>query len=137
MHKNLTKVTKNEDGSTTLEIPISKIDQEERVVTGVVYEPDTVDAQGDSASAEEIRKASFNFMMKSMILGFEHKESISKFHAQIVENYIAPTSFKLGEQFIKAGTWLMSIKIHNDELWALIKSGEVSGFSMSGRCRAG
>jgi ABC-type molybdate transport system substrate-binding protein len=43
-------------------VNIVKQDNEKGIVYGIVYEPDTVDAQGDFTTSEEIQKASYNFM---------------------------------------------------------------------------
>lgn len=104
-------------------VSIIKIDSEEKqIITVIVLEPDTIDLQGDKISAEEIEKASIFFMIKSMKLENVH----------IVENYIAPVDFDLNNNQIKKGTWIMSIKILDSNLWKLIKNDYFSEFSISG-----
>ncbi len=128
------KVTKKHADGTVewaIEVTFEK-STEERLVHGIVYEPDVVDSQGDYASAEEICKACHNFMIEKGELGVMHKESAGP-RATIVENYIAPAEFMLGSQRIKKGTWMMAVKVHDDELWGAVKKGEITGFSMGGR----
>jgi hypothetical protein len=115
-----------------LEIPIYKIDGEQRLVGGVVYEPDTVDAQGDSASEQEIQKAAHNFMIDSKTVGIMHKEDAGP-RAKIVESYTAPARMQVGNQFVKRGTWIMVVKILDDGLWNMVKNDQITGFSMGGR----
>lgn len=126
-------VKKNDKGlEFEIEIPIHKMDGEKRLVGGVVYEPDTVDAQGDSASEEEIQKAAHNFMIDSKTVGIMHKEDAGP-RAKIVESYITPNRMQVGSQFVKRGTWIMVVKILDDGLWDLVKNDKITGFSMGGR----
>ena len=132
------KTSKRDDGGIDyqLDLPIYKLDDEERIVMGVVYEPDIVDAQGDSASGPEIRKAAHRFMQESRMIGVMHKDSASG-KIDIVESYTAPVSFRLGKQQISKGTWIMVLKVKDDEIWAGVKSEKYTGLSMSGRARNG
>jgi hypothetical protein len=129
-------VKKNDDGTVNWEIefPIYKLDNEKRLVGGVVYEPDVVDAQHDSASEAEIEKAAHNFIEQSRTLGIMHKEEAGP-RAKIVESYVAPTNMKIGNQNIRKGTWMMVVKVYDNELWNLVKDGKITGFSMGGRAR--
>lgn len=129
-------ITKQSDGSIQweLEFPIIKLDNEKRLVGGIVYEPDTVDAQGDSASSTEIEKAAHNFLQDSRTLGLMHKEEAGP-RAKIVESYVAPCNMKMENQTIKKGTWMMVVKVHDNALWDQVKAGKITGFSMGGRAR--
>lgn len=118
-----------------LTFPIEKFREDEQIVVGVVYEPDVVDAQGDSASAEEIYKAHQRYNLESKTLGIMHKDAAGE-RAQIVESYIAPADFRLGKGFVRKGAWVMTIKIYDPELWKQIKEGKLTGLSMAGRARA-
>ena len=104
-----------------------KADNEQQLVTGIVLEPETVDAQGDIISAEVIEKAAHSFLAKSRIIGKQHK---GKALADVVESYIAPEETKIGEQVVNKGTWIMSVKVHDDNLWEEVKRGEITGFSI-------
>jgi len=112
-----------------LEIPILKIDAEKRIVYGIVLEPDTPDAQGDVISAEEIEKAAHEFLHRSRVIGRQHKE-VAK--AYPVESWITPQDMEWNGQSIKKGTWLLGTKIEDEELWQLVKSGEINGYSIGG-----
>lgn len=130
-------VGKSENGAVNFDInfDIEKLNDEEQIVVGVVYEPDVVDAQGDSASADEIRKACHRYNIDSKTLGIMHKDAAGD-RAQIIESYIAPADFRLGKGNVKRGAWVMTIKIHDPELWKQIKEGKLTGLSMAGRARA-
>ena len=104
-----------------------KADDEQQIVTGIVLEPETVDAQGDIISAEEIEKAAHKFLAKSRVVGEKHK---SQAQAEVVESYIAPQDITIGDQAVKAGTWILSVKVHDGNLWEEVKRGEITGFSI-------
>lgn len=114
-------------------------DDDKRFAGGVVYEPEKVDSQGDSASAEEIQKACHGFM-EDLAEGrvgawLMHKEAAGP-RIKIVECAIAHDAFRMGNQQIPKGSWYMVMKIYDDEIWKLVKSGRLSGFSMGGRAES-
>lgn len=51
----------NYNADFTMTGEILKADSEKHTVTGIVYEPDTEDSQGDFMTAEEIEKAAHYF----------------------------------------------------------------------------
>lgn len=108
--------------------------EEERIVAGIVYAPESVDSQGDMAEEEEIRKACFHFMEKSGQIKVNHKGNV--INAKVLENYIAPADFSISGRAIKKGTWLMTVRVRDDKAWEAIKSGELTGYSMAGMCQA-
>lgn len=111
-------------------LPVEK--GEEQIVYGVVYEPDTVDAQGDKASAEEIRKAAYHFMENGQSFKVMHKGK--KVDVKILENYIAPVDFELDGcgRKVKKGSWVLVTRVMNKKLWEGIKDGKLTGYSMAG-----
>lgn len=112
------------------QVPILKTEEEKQLVTGVVYEPDVEDSHGDKMTAEEIEKASHTFMENYQHIDKQHDEVAGK--GTVVENWIAKSDMTLGEQEVKAGTWLMTVRVDDTETWEEIKKGEVTGFSMGG-----
>lgn len=111
-------------------IVLLKEDNEERIVCGIIYEPDEVDTQGDTANAEEIRKACYSFMENSQKIKIQHQGS--RISAAVLENYIAPQEFSIAGRVIKKGTWIMIIRINDNNAWKAIKNGDYTGFSMGG-----
>jgi len=105
-------------------------DTDERIVMGVVYEPDKEDTQGDWASAEEIRKAAYTFMESNQIYKVNHEGSGAMIH--ILESYLAPVDFEIEGETVKKGSWLMASRVVDDEIWKQIKDGEITGYSMAG-----
>jgi len=104
---------------------------EERYVMGIVLEPDTVDSQGDIYSKEEVRKAAHRFMQEYRQLGKQHSEIVTG-KLVILESWVAPTEFALGDETVKDGTWLMGIRVVDDALWSSTKKGDFTGFSIGG-----
>lgn len=114
-------------------IPFTKVAEEERLVSGVVLVPEVVDAHGDVYSAEVIRSAAFNFLANynaKTTLGLQHKNFNPP--TSLVESYIAPMDFALGATKVKKGTWIASVKVHDEALWKKIKMGLITGFSIGG-----
>lgn len=50
----------------------------------------------------------------------------------ILESYLAPTSFALEGAQVRKGTWLLAMRVLDDDLWSQVKSGELTGLSMGG-----
>jgi len=108
-----------------------KVEEEKRLVTGVVIEPETEDTYGDVISAEEIEKAMVRFMEGNPQIRVEHDLDY-KPKVAIIENWIEREGRVMGEQFIKAGSWLMTTKVFDDTVWEMIKAGKLNGLSFRG-----
>ena len=121
-------------------------DIEKRIVTGAAMIPDQdiirMDAEGNPYfvyfTKETIEKAQEVFAKKGKTksTNFEHEESLME-GVTVVESWIVkdPKNDKsnaLGFSDITEGTWFVSYKVDNDELWGKVKSGEVKGFSIEG-----
>jgi site-specific DNA-adenine methylase len=119
----------------TREIKLAKAaDTEERFVLGIVLEPDTVDAQNDVYSAEEVRSAAHKFMERFQNIGHMHKDLINS-KAKILESYLAPIDFTVGDQKVKKGTWVMATRVSDDKLWKTVKAGDLTGYSIGGSAK--
>lgn len=110
-------------------VKVTKADQEKRIVYGIVYEPEEVDTDGDFAKAAEIEEAAHNYLMNSRIVGAQHG-AVAK--AEVVESYIAPSDIEFAGQPVKKGSWVVAVKVHDEDMWAKVKKGEYTGFSMGG-----
>lgn len=109
---------------------ILKIFNEERIVLGVVLEPETPDLQNDIFTKEDISNAAHEYMVNSRLIGFRHKEeAIDVF---LVESYICREGQYIENDYIKPGSWVVALKIVNDALWAMVLSGEINAFSIGG-----
>jgi len=104
------------------------VNEELKQVLYVAMLPDTPDLHGDITTEDEVRKACHNFNQHSMKANLFHLVETDTF--SIVESYIAPVDFVLNEVVVKAGTWLVNLQIHDDDVWELVKSGQINGVSI-------
>lgn len=105
--------------------------KDERYVLGIVLEPETEDSQKDIYSAEEIRQAAHKFMEQYGSIGLMHKVALGG-RVAILESWIAPCDFDLNGQHVKKDTWMLAIRVKDDDLWDAVKKGELTGFSIGG-----
>lgn len=110
---------------------IEKAGAEERYVLGIVLEPETVDAQNDIYSADEIVKSAHVWMEKFRTVGLMHKGAIND-KVKVLESYLAPVDFEVDAVVVKKGTWLMAVRVLDDALWDAVKKGDLTGFSIGG-----
>lgn len=110
------------------QIGIAKRDDEQQLITGIVMEPDTLDTQNEFVGKAEIQRAAHAFLEKSRVIGLQHSKQGP---VTVVESYIS-SGETMGEQAIVKGSWVMTVKVNDAELWAGVKSGEYTGFSIGG-----
>jgi len=110
-----------------------KADKDEQIVCGIVYEPDEVDAQGDFANEVEIKKAAYKFMENVQKFKVMHKGN--KVKVKVLESYIAPSDFTIMSKSVKKGSWLITVRVLDKEIWKAVQDGELTGFSMAGYAR--
>jgi len=113
----------------TKSVPIIKAaDEELKQVLFIAMLPDSTDLHGDYTSSEEVRKAKESFNKSQMQANLFHDQMTDSF--EVLESYLSPVDFVLGDKFVAKGTWLMNLQIHDDDLWELVKSGEINGISI-------
>jgi hypothetical protein len=120
-------------------LPIKKTERsmENGVFYCVVYEPDSVDADGDYATAEEIQKACWLYMEKYQKLNLMHEDSLTDKQVIVVENALALVDFAIGTDIIKKGSWYIAVKVKDPEIKKAIESGELNSLSMEGTASKG
>lgn len=121
----------------SIEIPIAKANSEEQTVTGIVLQPEVVDAHGDIMSADVIRKTAHEFLMnfnKSTKLGVQHS-SFPAGKLALAECYLAPSNMSIGASTVKQGSWIMTVKVLDSALWKKVKDGAITGFSIGGKAK--
>ena len=116
----------------TKEIKLIKTDDEKHLVYGTVYEPDSVDSQGDKVeSAAVIEKSAHLFLSKLNNKNVDTQHDFNPDEGVVVESYILRSADPMFPD-TKVGSWVVAIKIASDATWALIKSGEIGGLSLAG-----
>ncbi|PAC82338.1 phage portal protein [Bacillus sp. 7788] len=113
---------------------IAKADDAQRLVYGIVYEPNVADAHGDYMTPEEIEKAAHGFLKDAREIDKQH--DFQGGVGEVVESYIAPSDFEMGGEVIKKGSWVLVTKA-SDEIWEQIQKGEITGYSMAGTADIG
>ncbi|MGN7326578.1 XkdF-like putative serine protease domain-containing protein [Bacillus pumilus] len=113
---------------------LAKADDVQRLVYGIVYEPNVADAHGDFMTPEEIEKAAHGFLKDAREIDKQH--DFQGGVGEVVESYIAPSDFEMGDELIKKGSWVLVTKA-SDEIWEQIQKGEITGYSMAGTADIG
>ncbi|MGG4209626.1 XkdF-like putative serine protease domain-containing protein [Bacillus safensis] len=113
---------------------IAKADDAQRLVYGIVYEPHVEDAHGDYMTPAEIEKAAHGFLKDAREIDKQH--DFQGGVGEVVESYIAPSDFEMGDEVIKKGSWVLVTKA-SDEIWEQIQKGEITGYSMAGTADIG
>lgn len=136
---------------------ITKIDEELRIVKGPVLRPGIRDRQGSTVSEKVIREAAHEFMIRyregETGSGFMHKDFENRHKRfQIVESYVLDVEYVVprteralvdgavpeagaDDIVVPAGSWVMAVKVNDDDVWKMVKSGTVKGFSIGGTAR--
>lgn len=126
------------------EVELKEIDAEKRLLMGASLIPNKEifrkDEQGNEFyiyfSEQTVRKASEMFFQNSKqnnaTLNHDQKiDGMTVVESWIVDNPEMDKSKNYGFSFPK-GTWVISMKVDNDEVWQDVKLGKVKGFSIEG-----
>lgn len=108
---------------------VTKADDPQKLVYGVVYGPDEEDAHGDYMDAETIEKAAHSFMEEYQQIDKQHDFTTNA--GKVVESYVAPVDMTIEDTTITKGTWVLVTKA-TDEMWEDIQKGEFTGYSLAG-----
>lgn len=118
-------------------VPIAKADSDRQMAVGVAMVPNSVDLAGDFERPETIERLAEDYMERLtngesrngvMHSVFPDIDTISH-----VENRILQSREEIGDATYPAGTWIVGKKIHDDQLWSMVESGILGGFSIGGR----
>lgn len=120
---------------------ISKDMDEQGIITCVVYAPNMVDSQGDMASAAVIKDFAYDFAKNGGDIDIRHNEkALSREDIFIAETTIiqkgdmrfADMKDYDGNSVDVTGGWGVILKIEDENLKKLYRSGEWGGISMGG-----
>ena len=117
-----------------------KLDEEKHCVSGPVLIPEQLiyrEMDGKKFyikwSKETIEQVAINFFQNLRNTQWNVEHAINVNGVNFYESYIInkerginPTEFSE----LPDGTWVLTAKITNDEVWQMIKSGELTGFSI-------
>lgn len=127
-------INKSTDNEETVngEFTFKNVNEEEQIVTGAVLIPDKKDLHKQWIGKNAIRKAMIKYMLEAGVIGFMHKKALDEKQVSIIENYQAPQDLKINKKEVKEGTWILSLKILDKQLWNKVKSKKINGFSIGG-----
>lgn len=125
-------------------VQMAEVDKEKRILMGAALIPNkqiyrkndkTNDEYYIYFSKDTVRKASELFFKRSnhQNATYEHKQPIKG--TTIVESWIIEGEQDKSRHYgldLPVGTWMVSMKIDDEELYKKAKSGEVKGFSIEG-----
>jgi len=111
-----------------IRLPISKsLDEELKQVTYIAMQEGT-DEHGDYVSLDEIRKAKESFNNSLQRANLFHLSMTDDFSC--IESFLAPCDMILNNHLVTKGTWLMTLEVHSDTLWQMIKDEDIVGISI-------
>lgn len=126
------------------EVELKEVDTEKRILMGAALIPNKQIYRKNKDkefyiyfSEDTVRKASELFLMRSNQNNatYEHErkmlEGMSVVESWIIEDEKTDKS-RLYNFSLPKGTWMISMKVNNDEVWQKVKDGEVKGFSIEG-----
>lgn len=121
------------------------VDNERRIVSGPAMVADTLIYRRDDNgeynvffSKETIEKIALKFFKK------DYQKNLNLFHdptqtvtgVTIFESFVSDKARKIspmgGFEDLPDGTWFISAKVENDEVWNKVKDGSIKGFSVEG-----
>lgn len=106
---------------------IKEFQEDQRLFTSVVLRPGKADLHGHIFDAGVVEKACHDYSQYCGVANLEHAVNTDQY--TVVESYIAKSNMKLGDSDILKHDWVATMKIHDDESWAMCKRGELTAFS--------
>jgi len=126
-------------------LTLAKIDTEKREIISPALIPDKniyrYDADTDSDyyvyfSKDTVKNCAYSFLKNNNHhkATYQHEERVSgvlTVESWIIEDPKMDKANLYGFQ-LKKGTWMVKMKIENEELWQKVKSGDIKGLSIEG-----
>ena len=117
------------------------MDEEQHIITGPALIPNKPIYRRNGADeyfivfSEQSIKDVMEKYMSDKGLGINLEHTYETENASIIESYLINRDKGiLHKDFddLPDGTWIVSMKIHNEKLWELVKSNTLNGFSIEG-----
>jgi hypothetical protein len=127
------------------EIELKEVDKEKKILMGAALVPNKQIYRVNEKTKEEyyiyfsedtVRKASELFLMNSNQNNatYEHDKKLKGM--SVVESWIIDDSKSDKSRFygfdLPKGTWMISMKVNNEQVWNDVKEGKIKGFSIEG-----
>ena len=132
--------------SAETEMVFSVFNNEQRLVVGPAMIPDKMIIRRNEITgelyyvyftAETIKKLQQKFMVEKLLdqTNIEHGRKFLK-NVDVVESWIVEDENKDKQQVFgmnyPKGTWMITMKVSDDETWSRVKDGKLKGFSVQG-----
>ena len=132
-------------GQRTKALSLAQLDEDKRTLIGAALIPEKHIGRYDEATDEEydvyfsketVKQASELYMKHSRTNEhtLEHEVAIDDVH--VVESWIVEDpdmdKSKHYGMSVPVGTWMVRVRVDNDEMWEQVKEGKVRGFSIEG-----
>ncbi len=110
-----------------VQFAIASVDESRRIVFGQVYQPNRIDAKGWFMEPDEVEKMAHRYLKLSNL-----KNTIDTNHDNIPNGCYPVQSFiaRKGDPDYVEGSWVLGVKVANDDIWNQIISGQINAFSM-------
>jgi hypothetical protein len=108
--------------------PIASKSAAEQIVTAPVLVPNTPDRERHRYSAENIAAVANSFLPR----GGVDAEHFGSDVARPTESYVAPQQLEVGGRGIPSGSWMVSAKVTDEDVWGRVETGEITGMSVQG-----
>jgi len=125
------------------ELELKEVSEEKRILMGAalipnkqIYRQNGKEEYYIYFSEKTVRQASELFLMRGNQNNatYEHKQELNGM--SVVESWIIEDEktdkSRLYDFNLPKGTWMISMKVNNDEVWNDVKAGKVKGFSIEG-----
>lgn len=136
----------NSQKKTSQEVNLKTVSDDKRIVSGPALIPNKKIIRYDANNnpfyvyidEPTIAKVAELFFKHSNhnVTRVNHEGSFQKgvtvFESWLIEDENNDKAVALGYEGLPKGTWMVSYKVENEELWNQIKNGEVLGFSIEG-----
>lgn len=124
-----------------------QFNEEERVITGVAISADTPIYRYDENSNEEFYVVFTKEAIKNIIVDYARRQNFNNVNLEhnsgkVVDGIYMIHSYQVDEakgftkperfHDVNDGSWIVSYKVLNDEIWEKAKAGEWTGFSVEG-----
>lgn len=113
------------------ELIFKRHDAEKHLAFGEVYVPNDIDTHGDFMTAEGIEALAHKFMLKLLNGNIDVMHDNKTGRAAVVESFIA----RDGDPDFMPGSWVLGLKIFDEDTWKQIKNGELTGLSFEAMVR--
>lgn len=113
---------------------VKSVDEDKKQATFLVLkamsDETDPDLHGDVYYEEDVSKACHSYNTECMQANLGHLMMVEKGTALVLESYLAPVDFQLGDTYITKGSWLQVWQFANDDLWGEVKKGYWNGLSI-------